>query len=280
VVVIDYDSFDTELGKRIVGELMSRLDHVYSEKVELKREKLETSIQLLRNSILNAKNQKITIKNQKARVLNGKETILNSKKQISDNIELAGKKLALLKETEKNLLQQRIEVDKNTKTILEERSATLRDGVKKDAVSLLLYSNTIQQNIGYLDRLNSQTDKNRLDQEIVLNDMRKMKIELKDKDTELRNLDVSLKDKDVDLKNVDIMVRDIEQKIGKLEIDKKEMESIHVIQQPTASFHPVKPKKKMIVALAGVIGLMGAIFLAFFMEFIDKHRGQLRKENV
>jgi LPS O-antigen subunit length determinant protein (WzzB/FepE family) len=34
--------------------------------------------------------------------------------------------------------------------------------------------------------------------------------------------------------------------------------------------HPVKPRKKLIVALAGILGLMLGVFLAFFREFLSR----------
>jgi len=40
------------------------------------------------------------------------------------------------------------------------------------------------------------------------------------------------------------------------------------------------PKKKLIVVLADVIDLMGTIFLAFFMEFIDKYRQEKFKSRI
>jgi len=36
--------------------------------------------------------------------------------------------------------------------------------------------------------------------------------------------------------------------------------------------HPVKPKKKLIVIVAFITGLMLAVFLAFFLEFIRSSR--------
>jgi len=40
------------------------------------------------------------------------------------------------------------------------------------------------------------------------------------------------------------------------------------------------PKKKLIVVLADVIDLMGTIFLAFFMEFIDKYKQErIQRQN-
>ncbi len=48
-----------------------------------------------------------------------------------------------------------------------------------------------------------------------------------------------------------------------------------MIKEPSYSRNPVAPKKKLIVALAGIIGLMGSVFLAFLLEFFQNHRGEL-----
>jgi uncharacterized protein involved in exopolysaccharide biosynthesis len=42
---------------------------------------------------------------------------------------------------------------------------------------------------------------------------------------------------------------------------------------------PIRPNKGLNIALAGVISLFAGIFLAFFMEFIQKARGQQLKDN-
>jgi len=36
------------------------------------------------------------------------------------------------------------------------------------------------------------------------------------------------------------------------------------------SMHPIKPKKKQIIAIFGIVGLMMGIFLAFWFEFWEK----------
>ena len=43
----------------------------------------------------------------------------------------------------------------------------------------------------------------------------------------------------------------------------------HVIGSISISEDPIKPKKKLIVVVAFITGLMLSIFLAFFLEFIQ-----------
>jgi capsular polysaccharide biosynthesis protein len=69
-------------------------------------------------------------------------------------------------------------------------------------------------------------------------------------------------------KNID----DIKAEINALNLEKGLISNIKVIQEPEISLHPVKPKKKQIVLLAGVLALFIFIFLAFFIEYIRKER--------
>jgi hypothetical protein len=56
------------------------------------------------------------------------------------------------------------------------------------------------------------------------------------------------------------------------------LKGVEVIGQHISK-EPVKPRVKMNIALAGVISLFAGIFLAFFMEFIQKARGQQLKDD-
>ena len=47
-----------------------------------------------------------------------------------------------------------------------------------------------------------------------------------------------------------------------------------VVKEPVVPHAPIKPRKRLIVALAFVLGLMGSVMLAFFAEFLSKVREQ------
>jgi len=74
-------------------------------------------------------------------------------------MELLREKVDLLRTTKKYLNNQLKGVEENTKVIIQERNEMLKKGEKADTIALLLYSNTIQQNISYIDRLNANLEK-------------------------------------------------------------------------------------------------------------------------
>ncbi len=70
---------------------------------------------------------------------------------------------------------------------------------------------------------------------------------------------------------------DLYKGISNLEIEKisvqqaiKNLKGIEIVDQLHVLKHPVKPNIKMNIALAGVISLFVGVFLAFFMEYIEK----------
>ena len=68
-------------------------------------------------------------------------------------------------------------------------------------------------------------------------------------------------------------------KIEELQVEQtlKRLKGIEMITQPNISSKPVKPKKRQNVMIAGVVGLLASIMLAFFMEFLEKNKGVFRK---
>jgi len=129
---------------------------------------------------------------------------------------------------EKNNLEHEITTVKiNTDNIIKERTALLQnDGTSPDKLSLLIYTNIVQNNMAHYNNLNRQ----------------------------LGNL----------LEKIEVL----KPKLDKLRIEKQSIENIRLIQKPQSSINPVKPKKKLNVMLAFVLGLFVSIFLAFFIEYI------------
>jgi capsular polysaccharide biosynthesis protein len=65
-------------------------------------------------------------------------------------------------------------------------------------------------------------------------------------------------------------INDLKLQIDRLSIEEGMIKNIRVIQDPEASIRPIKPKKRRNVLLAGVVAFMMMMFLAFFVEFIQK----------
>ena len=60
--------------------------------------------------------------------------------------------------------------------------------------------------------------------------------------------------------------------IRALEFKKDAVQNIKILQTPTATKHPIKPKIKLNVILALVAGLFLMLFLAFFLEYLSKFK--------
>lgn len=133
---------------------------------------------------------------------------------------------------EKKYLEKEIAAVKaNTHRIIEERDMLLgKGGDNPDKLSLLIYTNIIQQNMAHFNNLNRHLAD-------LMNKIERMKSEMET-----------------------------------LKIKKQSIENIKLIQPPQSSIYPIKPKKKLNVMLAFVIGLFISIFLAFFLEYLQKMR--------
>ena len=69
-----------------------------------------------------------------------------------------------------------------------------------------------------------------------------------------------------------------EYEIAKLQ-EKRETLAFDIIDEPYIAKKPYKPKKRLIVAVAGVSGLFLGIFLAFFLEWIENIKREHNREN-
>lgn len=256
VVNVYYEDEDPERGRRVMGELLSQVQLFYRDRQKVRVDELESSVELLRNKLSVLENKK--------------SLIINKKEKMAGDIELQEKRLALLEKREKFLAGQLEKTEKNTDEIMSQRSEALEKGSGADAVAMLLYSNTIQQNIGRVEELDSQLQNNVLDQEKARNQLRKLKLQLKDED-------IRLKDVNAEFENT-------LEEIKRLKLQMRKIEGIRVIQEPQVSTGPVKPKKALNMAVAGVFSLFFGVFLAVFWEWVGRNgashaAGKTRNEN-
>jgi len=167
---------------------------------------------------------------QRTRVITGK---------IKNSINASEKKLSVLKETEKRLRAQLEQIQANTADIIAQRAALLRNPGEAETLPLLLYSNTIQQNVSYMDQLYKSLEENSMEQ---------------------KNLEQNIDDLLLQLSGSNGMS-------GEDVIEKGSFEGLIVVQEPTVEPDRVKPNRTLMVALAAVLGLFLGIFMAFFKEF-------------
>ncbi len=163
------------------------------------------------------------LENEKKKIENEMEATKISEKALDEKISLIEKQL--------NATSKKIEELEN------DRQKSMA-GRSADAMSVLLYSNEIQN------------------QQIYLN-----------------NLQEKLKDLETSAKTFGVLMENIRLKLAMVK-------STRLVKPPTIPENPIKPKKPLIVALAGVLGLMGSMMLAFLLEYLERSGGvRLREES-
>ncbi|GAB6137366.1 YveK family protein [Halanaerobaculum tunisiense] len=122
------------------------------------------------------------------------------------------------------------------------------------------------------------------EKEVVAENLAGVKAEIKDLETQiqettnqfnnLKKLDLSTSDRIIlnnNLTNKLQMMKSSKRSLveKKYELRNKinSMESVTVVNQPIKPETPIKPNKKLNLAIAGVLGLMIGVFIAFIMEF-------------
>ena len=156
------------------------------------------------------------------------------------------------KRNEKNIkkrideLTSEIELIKNnTANLIAERNKLLSKNPKENNIlSALLYSNTIQQNLQLSNNYQNEINKYKQQKEYKLQNIEGSENEIANKLNEIKNL----------------------------QFKKDNIQNIQILQPPISSLYPIKPKKKLIVMLALIAGLFLMLFLAFFFEYLSKHK--------
>jgi capsular polysaccharide biosynthesis protein len=103
-----------------------------------------------------------------------------------------------------------------------------------------------------------------------------LKSDIEDSDAQIESLKAQMNSKRKKL-NAQIAALEsqknfIQDEIKNLEFKKNNVQNIRIVQPPESSLYPVRPKKKLYTLMAGVIGLFLTVFLAFFIEYIFKHK--------
>ena len=136
-------------------------------------------------------------------------------------------------------------INENTASLNKERKKfLLQERDKSSILSVILYSNTIQQNLQLANDFKDEINNLRLDKEEELQKISQLENELQRFLTE----------------------------IDSLEFKKNSIQNIQILQKPYSSKYPVRPKKIKIVVLAFFLGMLLMVLLSFFLEYISKNK--------
>jgi capsular polysaccharide biosynthesis protein len=216
-IMISYQAADIKLGVDILKKLSELLQNRHSQLEIHYKNELMIEIQAKKTEASNLVAEKEA----------SEQMIMNIDKRIS------------------GLVSEISDMKKNTKSLIKERNQfVLKGNNKQDVLSIVLYTNILQQGLAFTNVLS-----NDLGQLVLKKDEEKLSV-------------VKLKNK----------IAILEQKIKNLDYRKMHIQNIQIIQPPTSSSVPINPKKNLIVVLGTVFGLSLMLFLAFFLEYIQRHR--------
>ena len=244
IINVYYDTTDPAQGMDIVGELLNQIEKSYSWKITSKIDKLKIKL----NEIV---------------------FYLN--------------KIKLLKETENKMISQIKMFDANTESIMKQRDSLLSESGGEDPVVLLLYFNTIHQNIAYKDILTTALQMNIKEQGIQQESLETVESEFSSLLLIMENLITKediVREFSEFLSKYDYLLKErpsIKPLLEKLEEAETEEEAagfklIRRIQEPFVSSKPIEPKRGRMVLINVVLSLFLGIFLALIVDFIKRSK--------
>jgi len=218
LVKISTKTNDVEKAKLILLSLLNYLKRQLDKK-------LDTEIKSIDSQMKSKEIEKYTIEEEITAYKNKLNIIKQRKKEIEKEISDTRKRIEKLEKEQRSILKK------------ENRSET-------ESLSMLLYSNEIQQSSQYYGTLNGLLSSKKIEEEDI-------NLEIKNKEEEIKLLEIE---------------------IDNLNELKRKIEYAQLIKEPTSSLHPVAPRKKLYVLIAGIISLMIFTMLAFFFEYLEKQK--------
>ncbi|MBC8434428.1 MAG: hypothetical protein H8D96_21175 [Desulfobacterales bacterium] len=289
-------------GTKILAQLAAEMAYDAEKALQSKKEDLDMQITVKQNEIATIETQRKDIGKQIATKLNEIAKIETQRKDLDKQIllklsDIQGKKnqiklqQAILKnigERKTELIQEVKQVKNNTERLIQQKNRVVEGKSSEENVSLLLYFTTVQQNVAYFNQLNDRLNNLKSNEDRIGAEIEKLEKDINDINTAIERLKIqkteglkaNANDINTEIERLKIQkteglqanVNDIKIEIERLNIKKSYIENIKVLKEPESSEFPIKPKKKRNVVLAGAVGFMLAVFMAFFVEYLQKAR--------
>lgn len=312
-------------NKGIDTQIESRKNSIKSKEVEIKDK--ENVIKLQEFSIKDRKNEIKTKQNrikEKQNFIKTKENAIKlknlnieskeiEKKRKGKEINTLENKIKISEEREKSIREEMKEVKKRIDKIEEEQRKVLKKESDKNALSILLYSNEIQNNLKYHNTLDEKLTNEKITQENLNLTIEEKKESIKQIDNQIEQIKTRIDDTKVEMDDIRTQIDDIETQIDNIkneiekinyeintvtnsitikynDIDninndisflrerKARMDYTQLIKKPTSSLGPVSPKKRLNIIFAGIVGLLLFTLLTFFLEYIERQKNKVKAE--
>lgn len=263
---------DIERGIAILSKILQFIRKDIDEKIDAEIKSIEISISNLENSI---KSKELLIKDKENEIKSKRFEIQSreiEKSKVNQEIFSTRNKVKISEERMKTLTEEMKEVKGRIDRLEEEQRKALKATNDVNAIGMLLYSNEIQNNLRYYNSLEERLSAEKVNFENLQYTIKAKEEDLKQLDTQISQINnlIDMLRNDIDKLRTEI--ENIKNQISLLKEKKRRIDYTTIIKSPTPSIHPVFPKKKLMVAVAGILSGMLFSFLAFFLEYIEKYR--------
>ncbi len=158
----------------------------------------------------------------------------------------------------KRISQQMEKVYQNTNELMNLRKSLIKDNT--DKFSILMYTNIFQQNISYITSLEQRLAQ--IEREINGYMVKEAK-----KKEDIAGIEINIHELEAKKdRELPMAKKAIESKIKIIDARAAALSPLETVQPPTASMKPVSPRKKSILILSLITGLLLGILLAFIRE--------------
>jgi len=259
IVRMSVRSEDAQQGKSILQALFARLKEELDRKVDVEIKSIDTEITTKQNSMKDMDNE-----------IKVKQLDITSQEieqdKIKGEIESNKNKITISDERSKSILEEM----KSVKGRVDEIDRELRRAIAEkkeggDAVSLLLYSNEVQQSLRYYGTLDEKVTLERVTQE-------NLRLDNKDNAEKLKQIDTKIGQTNTDIATIKNTIDTTQSEIRLLEDQKQRIDYAQLVKAPTTSLNPVSPRLIVIIAISGIISLAVFTLLAFLWEYIQRRK--------
>ena len=236
---------DVARAKSILQKLFDHLKTELDKKINVEVKAIDSKIITKEKEI---REKELDIQSKEIEKSKTKQQILSAQKKL----EISEHRFDGITEEMKSVKKRTEEIEKQQRESLEGK----KEGM--EAISLLLYSNEVQQNLRYYNTLEEKLSEEKITQE-------NLRLVIKEGQEEIRQFNTDIEK----LKNE---MEESKNQISLLDDKKARIDYAQLVKEPTSSLYPVSPRKKIYVLVAGFIGLIVFGFLAFFLEYLENQR--------
>jgi len=287
LVRISIKQQDHEKGKEILFALYNHLKSDFDKKIDVEIKSIDTEIEKKRNAILDNENEINTWENEIKKKNNDiklKDLDIESRKIEKDKInkeidseknklKIAEERITEIQEEMKSVKTRIDELDKQQRQSLAEKKE------ETEALALLLYSNEVQRNMQYYDTLNEKISSERLNIENLNYSIHSKEQALRQIDNQVSQIQTTGDTIKAEIDTINNEIRKLKNTISNLNYDitlsedkKNRIDYTRLVKNPTSSFGPIAPKKKMIVLTAGFLGFCLSLCGVLFRENLRKRK--------